>query len=168
MRPSLLGRTSVTRASGHWFLGRSLSWSITISPTLQSRWGTFHFCLVQRRGEHSRRHLNQNWLAMNCTHRHLFLEYKSTRSKFPGGGSTISVFEVSRWLGVMGSGKPGSDKISTVRVSCLSRQMEIILMYFIVSLVTWSLGLAVRSRNFKRAGDLWSTSFWTYIYHKIS
>ena len=115
IRLSLLGITSVTRPSGHWFLGGSSSWIITISPTLQSRWGVFQFCLVQRKGEKSQRNLNQNWLAMKCTRLNLFLEYRSNRSKLPGGGSIISVFEVSKWFGVMGSGEPGSDKFSTVR-----------------------------------------------------
>ena len=114
IRPSLLGKTLVTRARGHWFLGKSSFWSRTISPTLLSRWGVFHFRLCWNCEEYSERHLIQNWLAKNCTRRHLFLEYKSNRSKQQAGGSTSSVFEVNRWLGVKGSGDSWSDRFSTV------------------------------------------------------
>lgn len=114
IQPSLLGKTLVTRVSGHWFLGKSSSWSRTISPSLLSRWGVFHLCLCLNCEEYSERHLIQNWLAKNCTRHHLFLEYKSNHSKQPGGGSTTSVFEVSRWLGVKGSGDLWSDRFSTV------------------------------------------------------
>lgn len=114
IQPSLLGKTLVTSVSGHWFLGKSSSWSRTISPSLLSRWGVFHLCLCLNCEEYSERHLIQNWLAKNCTRHYLFLEYKSNHSKQPGGGSTTSVFEVSRWLGVKGSGDLWSDRFSTV------------------------------------------------------
>ena len=115
IRPSLLGTTLDTRASGHWFLGKSSSWSKTMSPSLLYRWGVFHFRLCWQSEEYSLvRHLVQNQLAKNCIRRHLFLEYNSKRSKHPGGGNSTSVFEVSRWLGVKGSGDSGSDRFSTV------------------------------------------------------
>ena len=87
IRLSLLGKTLVTRASGHWFIGKTSSWSRTTSPTLLSRWGVFHFRLCWNCEEYSKRYLIQNWLAKNCTRRHLFLEYKSNRSKQLGGAA---------------------------------------------------------------------------------
>ena len=113
-KPSLLGKTLVTWVTGHWFLGKASSRSRTMSPSLLSLWGTFHFCRLWRSESYSRRHLIQNWLAKYCTWRHLFLEYKSNCSKLPGGGRTTWDFSVRRWFGVMGSGEAGSDRLSTV------------------------------------------------------
>lgn len=96
IRPSLLWKTLVTRVSGHWFLGKSSSWRRTISPTLLSRWGVFHLRLCWNCEEYSERHLIQNWLAKNCTWRHLFLEYKSNRSKQPGGAAISIIFHPLR------------------------------------------------------------------------
>ena len=112
---SLLGKTLVTWASGHWFSGKVSSRSRTISPSLLSRWGTFHFCLLWRSEKYSRRHRIHNWLAKYRTRRHLFLEYKSNCSKLPGGGGSATWdFSVRRWFGVMGSGEAESDRLSTV------------------------------------------------------
>ena len=112
-RPSSDGNTLVTRARGHWFLGIFSPLTSTTSFTRKLRFLAVHFCLSCRLVRYSFLQRVQNSFARCCTWRHLLLQYRSSRWKTPGGGSTILVFIVRMWFGVIG-GLVGSDKFSTV------------------------------------------------------
>ena len=115
MQPSLLGYTTVTRARGHLHrMSSLLSFEMTTSPTARFRLGWTHFWRDCRVCKYSFFHLVQNSSAAYCTRRHHFREYTSSRWKTPGGGRTTLLFISRMWLGVSGSGAPGSFRLAVV------------------------------------------------------
>ena len=101
-RPRSSGNTSITLPIGHWLLDTSSSLSSTMSSTMKFRLTMFHFWRHCNELRYSLRQRCQNSLARNCTLRHLFLQYRSSFSKTPGGGSTSLLFIVNSCDGDIG------------------------------------------------------------------
>lgn len=94
--PSLSTTVSITSAKRHSFLGRSSTFSKTISPACMFLLGVSQHCLVAMLDTYSLRQRPQNCSAKYWTWRHLLRAYMSSLTNLPGGGRAWVVFKVSR------------------------------------------------------------------------
>ena len=112
-RPSSPGKVLMIRAIGHCCLLTFGSFNKTTSSTAKFLLGLFHLFRIWRLCKYSFLNLVQNSFARCWTCLQRFRQYISALWKFPGGGKTTLLFNVSNWIGDK-AGEDGS-LVSVVR-----------------------------------------------------
>ena len=113
-KPSASGFMPITFAIGHWLRLASV-FTRTISPFWKFQCFSFHFGQGWSDHRISFHHQTQNSLAICCIRLHLFLNYSSAFTKWPGGGKTTLEFMVRMLLGHIGCSLYTSPNVSTIK-----------------------------------------------------